>query len=186
VSPFYTRKGDEGYTGLLGRGRFPKDDLRLEELGSIDEANAAFGLARCWVRSETSASLILKIQRDLYNLMAETAAGSENAPKFHVIDVNHVTWLEKQIADLEKTVPNPDEFIVPGDSPAGAALDLARTIVRRAERHMAGLVRRGDVKNMELLRYLNRLSSLCFILELFENQSAGQKDSTLAKENPGP
>ena len=186
MCPFYTRKGDEGYTGLLGRGRFSKDDLRLEELGAIDEANAAFGLARCWVRSKTSASLILKIQRDLYNLMAETAAGTENTPKFHVIGADHVAWLEQQIADLEKIVRIPEEFILPGDSTAGATLDLARTIVRRAERHMAGLVRRGDVQNMELLRYLNRLSSLCFILELFENQSAGQKDSTLAKENPGP
>ncbi len=186
MSPFYTRNGDEGYTGLLGQGRFPKDDLRLEELGAIDEANAAFGLARCWVRSESSASLILKIQRDLYNLMAETAALPDNAAKFHVISGEHVAWLEQQMAELEKIVRIPEGFILPGDSPAGAALDLARAIVRRAERFMVGLVHRGDVQNMELLRYLNRLSSLCFVMELFENQAAGRKDSTLAKDNAKP
>jgi cob(I)alamin adenosyltransferase len=186
MSPFYTRKGDEGDTGLLSRGRFPKDDLRLEEIGTIDEANAALGLARCWVRSEVTAALIVKIQRDLYNLMAETAAGQENAAKFHTIGAEQVSWLETEIASLEGTVHIPEEFIMPGDSTAGAALDLARTIVRRAERHMTGLMRRGDVDNPELLRYLNRLSSLCFVMELFENQAAGKKDSTLAKDDPHP
>jgi cob(I)alamin adenosyltransferase len=181
VSPFYTRQGDAGETGLLGKGRFPKDDLRLEELGAIDEANAAFGLARSLIQSEIMISLILKIQRDLYHLMAETAAGIENAHKFHVIDADHVAWLEDEIASLEKKVRLPEEFILPGDSQGGAALDLARTIVRRAERHMVGLIRRGDVKNLDLLRFLNRLSSLCFVMELYENQTNSPQNLTLAK-----
>jgi len=184
MSPFYTRKGDEGFTGLLGRGRFPKNDLRIEELGAIDEANAALGLARSWVHSNLVKSLVIRIQRDLYNLMAETAAGNENAEKFHSIDADHVAWLETQISELEKMVQIPSEFILPGDSTAGAALDLARTIVRRAERHMVSLHQAGQIPNVDLLHYLNRLSSLCFVMELYENQVNGQKATTLAKGDP--
>jgi cob(I)alamin adenosyltransferase len=77
----------------------------------------------------------------------------------------------------------PKEFIIPGDTQAGAALDLARTIVRRAERLVAQLLHNLEIENSELLRYLNRLSSLCFVLELFENQAGGKDQPTLAKDN---
>ncbi|MGW8249300.1 MAG: ATP:cob(I)alamin adenosyltransferase, partial [Anaerolineales bacterium] len=75
----------------------------------------------------------------------------------------------------------PEEFILPGDSQAGALLSLARTVVRRAERRVADLFHAGEIENPDLLRYLNRLSSLCFVLELLENQAAGAQDTTLAK-----
>ncbi|HBX68489.1 MAG TPA: ATP:cob(I)alamin adenosyltransferase, partial [Chloroflexi bacterium] len=87
-----------------------------------------------------------------------------------------------QILEIEQSVPPTNEFIVPGDSPAGAALDFARTSVRRAERRLATLYLDGELENPQLLRYLNRLSSLCFVLELLENQQAGQNQPTLAKE----
>ena len=80
----------------------------------------------------------------------------------------------------------PEEFILPGDSTAGAALSLARTVVRRAERRIAQLFHEQEIENLELLRYLNRLSSLCFVLELWENQAVGNSSSTLAKETPAP
>ena len=178
---FYTRAGDEGYTGLLGEGRVAKEDLRLEALGAVDEANSALGLARAHVRSAEGPGLLLHIQRDLYGLMSELAATPENADRFHTIDVEKVAWLESQVDALTNLIEIPGEFIVPGDTIEGAFLDLARAIVRRAERRVADLFHRGHVTNPELLRYLNRLSSLCFILELRENQIIGNKKITLAK-----
>jgi cob(I)alamin adenosyltransferase len=110
------------------------------------------------------------------------AATPENSPRFRKITAERVSWLETQIADISSRVNIPEEFIVPGDSKAGAAIDLARTIVRRAERHIARLLHSKKLENRELLRYMNRLSSLCFVLELLENQSAGSLYTTLAKE----
>jgi cob(I)alamin adenosyltransferase len=179
MTKFYTRTGDDGTTGLLGEGRARKDSPRLEAVGAIDEANAALGVARAACLAPASPEIILKIQRDLYGLMAEVAATPENAARFRVIDEGRVTWLEAQIAAIESQVEPTNEFIVPGDTASGAALDLARAIVRRAERHVAGLHLDGELENPELQRYLNRLSSLCFVLELLETQQSGKP--TLAK-----
>lgn len=183
MCPFYTRDGDEGYTGLLGKGRFPKNDLVFEVLGDIDEVNSALGLARSMTQSKDISSIILKIQHDLYNIMVEIAAEPGSSDKFFHTSNEQVLWLETQINLLESTVKVPEEFILPGDSVPGAALDLARTIVRRAERHIVGLIKRADVSNVELLHYLNRLSSLCFVMELYENQVAGNANVTLAKSS---
>ncbi len=177
---FYTRHGDDGTTGLLGGGRVPKHHPRIEALGAIDEANATLGLARALAQSPQTGEILLEAQRDLYNLMAEVAATPENAQRFRAIDVARVTWLEERIEAIGEAVGAPEEFIVPGDTPSGAALALARTVVRRAERRLSVLLAQGEVTNAELLRYLNRLSSLCFVLELLENSEAG-KPSTRAK-----
>lgn len=181
MAKFYTRTGDDGTTGLLGEGRARKDAPRLEAVGALDEANAALGVARAACQIPLSPEMILTIQRDLYSLMAEVAATPENAAKFRSIDADRVTWLEDQIATIEAQVEPTNEFIVPGDTPAGAALDLARAIVRRAERRVTGLHLDGELENPELPRYLNRLSSLCFVLELLENQKSEAGKSTLAK-----
>lgn len=179
---YYTRTGDDGYTGLLGEGRVPKYDLRPEALGTIDEATAAIGMARALSQTAGTGDLLLRVQRDLYALMAEAAATPENVDKFHVVDSEHVRWLEEQTDLISQKIELPKEFIVPGDSVQGAALDVARTVVRRAERRVADLLHRGDISNVELLRYLNRLSSLLFVLELFENTAAGKVKPTLAKK----
>jgi cob(I)alamin adenosyltransferase len=176
--PFYTRKGDDGTTGLLGKGRFAKHHLRMEAIGTLDESSASLGLARAAVRDARCGSLLLEAQRDLYRLMTEVAATTENANQFH-FDARRVDWLEEQIDGLSKTVEMPKEFIVPGDSAAGAALSLARTIVRRAERRVVELFDRKEITNPVLQQYLNRLSSLLFVLELLENRAAG-KDTTKA------
>lgn len=181
MTRFYTRTGDDGFTGLLGGGRVPKYHPRPEAVGTIDEATAALGLARATCLESRSKEIILAAQRDLYNLMAEVSATPENASRFRVIDEKRVDWLEEQTDSLNEIVKMPQEFIIPGDSHAGAALALARTIVRRAERQVASLLHSGEIENPELLRYLNRLSSLCFVLELMENQAAGAKSPTLAK-----
>ncbi len=178
---FYTRAGDDGYTGLLGKERVAKEDLRLEALGTVDEAGAALGVARAHARSPEGPGLLLQIQRDLYGLMAELAATPENAERFHTIDAARVAWLEAQVDALSGYTEVPQEFIVPGDTVEGAFFDLARAVVRRAERRAAALLHRGDMTNPELLRYLNRLSSLCFVLELRENQIVGNTKITLAK-----
>jgi cob(I)alamin adenosyltransferase len=182
MARFYTKKGDDGYTGLLGKGRAPKYDLRIETVGTIDEANAAIALARTLSQDPQTAAILKNVQIDLYHLMAEVSAEPENAPNFRQINTGRVSWLENQIDILSVQVTIPDEFILPGDSRAGAAIDLARTIVRRAERHLARMLLAKKIENRELLRYLNRLSSLCFILELLENKAAGSNQTTLAKE----
>lgn len=167
----YTRTGDDGNTGLLGSGRVPKYHPRIEALGTLDEASAALGLSRSLCKATQSAPILHRVQLDLQDVMAEVAATIENAANYRTITKESVQWLEEQIESLHKYVNIPDEFILPGDSTAGAALDLARTTVRRAERRVASLFHAGEIENAELVRYLNRLSSLCFILELLENQS---------------
>ena len=181
MTRFYTRTGDDGFTGLLGEERVPKYHPRTEAIGTIDEASAALGIARASCLAELSAPIILKVQRDLYNVMAEVAATPENATRFRTIDASYVSWLEDQTDKLGDLVTLPTEFILPGDSQAGAVLALARTIIRRAERSVAQLLHHGEIQNAELLHYLNRLSSLCFALELLENQAAGKSKPTLAK-----
>jgi cob(I)alamin adenosyltransferase len=173
--------GDDGYTGLLGKGRVAKHDLIPETLGTLDEATASLGLARAFCQSEETSKLIVKVQRHLYSLMAEVAAEPRIADQFRVVDAAQVTWLEERIAEIEQKSPLPQGFILPGDTRAGAALDVARTVVRRAERRMAELFHSGWLQNPELLRYMNRLSSLVFALELYENQISGQAKPTLAK-----
>lgn len=181
MSEFYTRTGDDGYTGLLGEGRVPKYDQRPETVGAIDEATAALGIARAACQAQQSAQIILTVQRDLYHVMAEISATPENAARFRAIDQGRVAWLEEQMASINPLVEMPKEFIVPGDSSAGAALDLARTIVRRSERQVARLLHSQVIENPHLLQYLNRLSSMCFMLELLENQTSGRLSPTLAK-----
>lgn len=182
MNQFYTRKGDDGYTGLLGEERVPKHHPRTEAIGAVDEATAALGFARSICHAPQSQEIILSVQRDLYHLMAETAATPENAARFRKIDASRVQWLEENTNSLSGEVEIPQEFIIPGDVTASAAIALARTIVRRAERRVSRLYHEGGIENKELLRYLNRLSSLCFVLEILEHNSAGKSNPTLAKE----
>jgi len=179
--PLYTGKGDDGTTGLLGEDRVSKDHPRIEALGALDEASAALGLARASCQAPQTPSILREVQRDVYKLMAEVAATPENADKFQRIDAERVTWLEEQADEIQSIVSLPKAFILPGDTPSGAALSLARAVVRRAERRVTELFTLEQLSNPELLRYLNRLSSLCFVLELLENQAAG-KSTSLAKE----
>jgi cob(I)alamin adenosyltransferase len=185
MTKFYTSTGDDGFTSLLASGRVPKYHPRPEAVGTLDEASAALGAARAFCQAERSAPLLLATQRDLYHIMAEVSATPNNAARFRVIDHSRVAWLESEIDQITALIESPEEFIVPGDTPAGGLLSLARAIIRRAEREIARLVHMGEVENKELLRYLNRLSSLCFSLELLENQVAGKSKPTLAKNaNP--
>lgn len=182
MAKFYTGLGDDGTTGLLGEGRVPKYDLRMEAVGSVDEASAALGIARGLVVSPENRTRILRVQRELYQLMAEVASTPETADHFHAIDAGKVACLEADIADLAGQVTLPREFIIPGDTPASAALDLARTIVRRAERRIVELFTRDNLNKPDLLRYINRLSSLLFMMEIAESADSDRDHPTLAKE----
>ncbi len=175
MSKFYTRTGDDGTTGTLGKTRLPKYHPRIEAIGTLDETTATLGLARSLSHSPEVSTILIQVQRDLYNLMAEVAATPENAAKFRNIDSARVDWLEEQTDALSKKVKMPKEFILPGETTGGGALSVARTVTRRAERRIAELLDTGELENKELLRYLNRLSSLCFMLELVENQFEGKE-----------
>lgn len=177
----YTRSGDDGFTGLLGEGRVAKYMPQPEAYGTVDEASAAMGIARAAAASERSRELLLVAQRDLYKMMAELAATQQTASQFRSIDAARVAWLESETDAVTALIELPRAFVVPGDSLSGAYLDLARTIVRRAERIVVRLVHDGLVDNVELVRYLNRLSSLLFVLSLYESALAGVKQITLAK-----
>lgn len=183
-SQFYTRRGDDGYTGLLGPERVPKYDPRPEAYGTVDEAQAAVGLARASSPTAGSDKILLSIQRDLYALMAElAAAGDDDSPFAGSITDAHVEQLEQWIAQFEAQVEMPREFVVPGDSKPGAALHLARTVVRRAERLAVRLAHEGLLGNLLVVHYLNRLSSLLFVLAVIEDREATGGDATRAKES---
>ncbi len=182
MNRYFTRSGDDGYTGVLGEGRLPKNHPRIEAIGSVDEATAVLGLARTMCQLPKVADVILTVQRDLYAMMAEVAALPEHAARFRTLNADQVSWLEQQIEDFSTMVDMPHEFIVPGNSPAGAFLDLARASVRRAERRLVELSQRGEIDNPNLIGYINRLSSLCYILEGVEDTAAGKGQFTLAKK----
>jgi cob(I)alamin adenosyltransferase len=181
-SQFYSRQGDDGTTSLLGPERVPKYDLRPEAYGTVDEAQAALGLVRAGPCTPRSREIVLPVERDLYLLMAElAAAGDADSPFAGSITAAHVERLEGWIAGLEAQVERPRELVVPGDSLPGAALHLARTVVRRAERLAVRLADEGLLGNEQVVRYLNRLSSLLFVLALYEDQAATGSGPTLAK-----
>ena len=170
--PFYTRLGDEGYTDLLG-GRVPKYDGRPDTYGTLDEATSVIGYARSMALSDRTKGLLIEVQRDLYVMMAELAFASDmRQGKWHITE-EHVGRIERETDALEADVPLPPHFILPGDSPSGAILDVARAVVRRAERLAVKLAHDGEITNGEVLRYLNRLSSLLFILGRFEDRESG-------------
>jgi cob(I)alamin adenosyltransferase len=174
-----TGTGDAGYTSLLGEQRVPKYDARPETFGTVDEATSALGLARAATRDARAREIILHMQQDLYVLMAELATPPENLQAIGMrITAEHIAWLESIEEELKTAVVIPNKFIIPGDTPDGAALDLARTIIRRAERLAVRLLHEGVTQNGDLLRYLNRLSDAVFILARYlEAQQGGSTEA---------
>ena len=160
-----TGTGDTGYTGLLGSERVAKYDPRPDTFGTVDEATSALGLARATTQDPKVKEIIYRIQNELYLLMGELATTPENYEKMGLrMTADHVHWLEQVEESLKQEVEIPNKFIIPGDTLDGAALDLARTIIRRAERIAVKLLHDGVIQNGEVIRYLNRLSDLVFIL----------------------
>jgi cob(I)alamin adenosyltransferase len=164
----YTKTGDDGTTGLLYGGRISKDDLLTEAYGTTDEAVAALGLARSLSADEEIRSALLVLQRELFVVGADLATDPSSRAKLEpgvsLVTEAMVAALETQIDRLVEARPLPQVFIVPGANPASAAIDLARSIVRRAERRVVALERAERPVNAEVRRYLNRLSDLLFVL----------------------
>jgi len=175
-----TRCGDDGSTALLyGGDRIAKDDPRTEAYGTVDEAVAALGLARAELVAKADggslppslagmAELILRIQRELFVVAAELAANPGAWERLRDgetrVSIAMVDGLEALLADLEGSIETPREFVVPGETRLSAALEVARTILRRAERRVVALDRSGLIPGEYLLPYLNRLSDLAWIL----------------------
>ncbi len=173
----YTRTGDDGETGLFGGTRVPKTDLRVEAYGTIDEANAAIGLARAAGLSASADDLLRTIQDELFVVGAELACapGKESKLRLDLVDDSATERQERAMDDLEATLPPLKEFVLPGGSPGAAALHLARTITRRAERAVLTAGAESPLRP-ELVRYLNRLSDLLFVMARAENQRANAPD----------
>jgi cob(I)alamin adenosyltransferase len=180
----YTGRGDGGETDLLG-ARVPKTDPRIEAIGALDEASSAIGLARAAAREERTGDDLLAVQRDLYKVMAELAFTTEQYPQRVVLGPDRVAWLSAETDALTAEAPPPREFVLPGETPQGAALDWARVIARRAERRVVALIDDGQVRNPEVPRYLNRLSSLLFALSRWEEHQAGVGAVVAKTDEPG-
>jgi len=173
MNKMYSGKGDDGFTAILSGERVPKYDLRPEAYGVVDEAQAAMGVARSAAQDERTRSVLLEAQRDLQHLMTKLAAATrQNVVQVEALSQERVEWLENIIDELGEQLPPLQSFVIPGDSPSGAALHLARTIVRRAERRVVRLVHNDELLSIELIRYLNRLSSLLFVLARWEDIQA--------------
>ena len=180
ASAVATKKGDDGTTGLLfGGDRIPKDDLRTEAYGTLDETVAALGLARAELDLKRRLDalppalaeiepLVLRIQRELFvagaELAANPAAWEQLQDGTTRVSAAMVTGIETLLADYESRIEFPREFVVAGETRTSAALELARTIVRRAERRAVTLDRAGLVPGPHLLAYLNRLADLLWVL----------------------
>ena len=179
---WYTGTGDDGFTGVLGRERVPKYALRPEAYGTVDEVSAFLGLARAQAQAPHVRALIVTVQRDLYNMMADLATLPEAATRPPWLAADRLAWLEAQTDALGAEVEMPKAFIVPGDSVSGGTLEIARTVVRRAERLVARLTHEGETRDDTPLKYLNRLSSLLFVLARIEDRAAGAESFTLAAD----
>jgi cob(I)alamin adenosyltransferase len=175
-----TRKGDDGTTGLLfGGQRIAKDDLRAEAYGTIDEAVAALGLARAQLGLKDRLGVlsvgfgqlpgvILRLQRELFVAAAELATNPDAWERLEDgrtrVSADMVDGIEGLLREVEAHIAMPKEFVVPGETPTSAAIELARTIIRRAERRAVGLGHEGLIPGPYLLPYLNRLADLLWVL----------------------
>lgn len=177
----YTRTGDAGSTGLFGGGRVGKDHPRVEAYGAVDELNAAIGLARSIEPLPRIDELLTPIQRDLFAIGALLA--TPNREKMHQqlekarVDAERVAQLEHSIDDAEAELEPLRSFILPGGTPKAAALHVARTVCRRAERRVVALQHEEELPPLAVI-YLNRLSDLLFVLARLANHRAGAGEVT--------
>ena len=173
--PHYTAAGDDGTTTLYGPGRVPKHHQQTETFGAVDEATSALGLARALSQAPRTDAVARAMQERLYLVMAELAVvAGEPIPEAFVTTAEHVSALEEIAAELEAEAPAPTQFVLPGATAAGGALDLTRGIIRRAEREASRLRDGGHPLNPEVLRYLNRASSVLYDLARYEEHHAGR------------
>jgi len=181
----YTKTGDDGQTGLFGGPRVAKDDPRIEAYGSIDELNAALGLARCEPLPPEIDALLARVQNELFDLGAELATPDPQAHKLATLGPPHIAVLEAAIDRHEAGLPPLKQFILPGGTRGAALLHSARTICRRAERRLVTLVLTSPQPiGPHGVVYLNRLGDLLFVLARAVNATAGVGDMPWRKSTP--
>ncbi len=166
MEKYYSTRGDDGQTDQLGKSRISKAHARIRTVGALDEASAALGLARAEAGAGEIDELVKTLQLDLYRVMTLVALEQPNPDQFPDLEPERVSWLEDRISHYGENLEKPTGFILPGENRLSAAFGLARTVVRRAERHAVALKEAGLLYSEAALPYLNRLSSLCFTLEL--------------------
>jgi cob(I)alamin adenosyltransferase len=174
LTRLYTRKGDDGTTGLGGGQRVPKDSARVAAYGTVDELNAAIGVALAAGLASRLAAVLPMVQNELFHLGSDLCFVEEDKQKFNLpqIEARHVEALEHLIDELNEIVGPLENFILPGGAPGSAALHVARTICRRAERDVLTLSRHEAVGRF-VMPYLNRLSDALFVMARYENHERG-------------
>jgi len=177
----YTKTGDSGETGLFRGSRVAKHDPRVEAYGNVDECNALAGLCLCHVESEKIRTILTALQHELFEIGADLATPEQQQNDSSLrINAAMTHRLEQIIDDVETDLLALHQFILPGGSYGGALLHYVRTVCRRAERSVTRLAESQKV-NPEIIRYLNRLSDLFFVLARAENQNSGSAETTWTK-----
>lgn len=178
LNRIYTRTGDDGTTGLLGPGRVPKHDPRVEAYGAVDELNAALGVARAQAGAGALEPVLARVQPALFQLGAELAASTPAAlANLNRLGDGDIEALERDIDALEARLAPLTHFVLPGGTPLAAQLHLARTVCRRAERRVTALAQAGGLAPA-LVRYLNRLADLLFVMARAANADANVRETT--------
>ena len=178
MSKIYTRKGDDGTTGLLYGGRVAKDDLRTAVYGTLDETVSALGVARAGGLVPEVEAIAVRLQREMFVVGAQLATSADNQSKLEVgvskIEPSMTAQAESDIDSLLDKHPLRPVFVLPGETMGSAGLDLARSTIRRAEREAVAMDRDGLVPDAEILRYLNRVSDLLFAMARFHEAESGK------------
>jgi cob(I)alamin adenosyltransferase len=167
----FSTKGDGGETSLLGGQRVPKFDLRPDTYGVLDEASSALGVVRAMTKDQRLKDIVFSVQKDLLAMGAELSSMSVDIPRLSIrIGAGDVHRIADIIDELQENVKLKNEFIYPGETVLAAHIDVARTIIRRAERNAARLKQEGLVNNPDIHQYLNRLADMLFVLARYEEQ----------------
>ena len=166
-----TKNGDSGYTGLLKGGRVPKHHLIIETVGTLDEANSQLAVARASSQQKRTKRIILQVQKHLFIIGAELSVprGKGKAPDKIITEID-IKWLERLVDDFEEALALPPGFVAFGQNEGSSHLDVARTSVRKVERLAAKMKTDNMMANLDVLKYLNRLSDLIFLLACFEEK----------------
>lgn len=184
MSAITTRKGDDGMTGTYSGEKVPKHHLVTEAVGTLDEANSVLGLARSSADNRRIKRIIHQVQKHLLVLSAEVSRlHKARVPKGRITE-REVRWLERLIDDFEEALSLPPGFVVFGQQRTASQMDVARTVVRKAERAVSRMLSKGIIENRNLLKYLNRLSDLVFLLACFAEKESPERKRILKSIRP--
>jgi cob(I)alamin adenosyltransferase len=174
--PISTKKGDKGFTSLLGGRRVPKYHLRLETYGTLDELDSFLGMARAVSKDEKVKEILLTIQNHCFIIGSELAlSGKERSLLKGEITQKEVDWLTQLSIDFEASLKPEPKFVIYGETLISSILDVARAVSRRVERRVAKMKSKEMLHNLKILEYLNRLSDVLYLLARYEEKGAGTK-----------